>query len=186
MPSIILDPGHGGRYSGATHGSNKEEEITLDIANRVRFKLIDVGASPVYQTRYEDEDFGGVDGNDDINKRVDYVNRTFSGYGALISIHVNTALGSTGVYWYDGSKATEYERTESRALANDMNLELFGVGSVWTEDWAILRDTWESCPKVLAEIGQIDDEWSEDYYREAIAQRVTDGILRYFRRYYPI
>jgi len=42
-------------------------------------------------TRTSDKDFGGSNADDGINKRVEYINKTFPKVSGLVSIHVNTA-----------------------------------------------------------------------------------------------
>jgi len=79
--SIAIDPGHGGRDSGAI-GPNglKEKDLTLDIARRLRERLEKRGNSRIILTR--DRDF-----NVPLKHRVEIANENRA--DLFISIHVN-------------------------------------------------------------------------------------------------
>lgn len=54
--TVLIDPGHGGRDSGAIGvAGTMEKEVTLDIAKRIKQKLDDVYGMRVILTRYQDE-----------------------------------------------------------------------------------------------------------------------------------
>jgi len=81
VKTIMIDPGHGGSDSG-TIGKmgTREKDITLDIAKRLRQRLIKRGFPNVVLTREEDTTLP-------LNKRVELAN---SGKADLfISIHIN-------------------------------------------------------------------------------------------------
>jgi N-acetylmuramoyl-L-alanine amidase len=54
---ILIDPGHGGRFAGATVGSIKEKDVNLDVSILLRQQLEDFGHE-VLMTRITDKDFG--------------------------------------------------------------------------------------------------------------------------------
>ncbi|AYB39949.1 N-acetylmuramoyl-L-alanine amidase family protein [Brevibacillus laterosporus] len=168
--TIIIDPGHGGRFDGKTNRDRKEKDITLEMSKILRDKLERKGAT-VYLTRTRDTDFGGKDINDDINKRVKYINKKFSRMDVLVSIHVNTEYGRVGSFHHPDAKASK-TLAKNIAINNDMNY--------YEEDFAILRDT-KASAKTLVEIGQIDDSWL-DSSRELsyVASNIMRGIIDYF------
>lgn len=88
--SFIIDAGHGGKYDGTTSGSRKEKVVTLNMSKILEKKLKAKGAT-IYMTRTTDKDFGGSNADDDVNKRVAYINTTFPKVSGLVSIHINTA-----------------------------------------------------------------------------------------------
>lgn len=54
--TVLIDPGHGGRDSGAIGmAGTQEKEVTLDIARRLKQKLDGVYGMRVILTRYQDE-----------------------------------------------------------------------------------------------------------------------------------
>lgn len=178
---IVVDPGHGGIYDGATYGSVKEKDITLAVANKVRTKLETLDAY-VRQTRYGDTDFGGSTAAEDINKRVNYINSNYGyNYAALVSLHINSASGFKSPYYYNGTTGTtEQERINSRNLANDIAVEM-GHILYRTGDFAILRDTWGSIPKVLVEMEQIDSGLiTQSWWQDEVSTQIVNGLKSYF------
>lgn len=81
VKTIMIDPGHGGSDPGTIGKTGtREKDITLDIAKRLRQRLIKRGFSNVVLTREEDATLP-------LNKRVELAN---SGKADLfISIHLN-------------------------------------------------------------------------------------------------
>lgn len=79
--TIMIDPGHGGADSGSTGKmGTKEKEMTLDIAKRLRDRLVKYGRFNVILTRDKDETVP-------LNRRVDLAR---SGKADIfISIHLN-------------------------------------------------------------------------------------------------
>ncbi len=53
--TIYIDPGHGGRDSGAVYKNIYEKDINLEISKRLEKELTSYGAT-VYMTRYDDID----------------------------------------------------------------------------------------------------------------------------------
>lgn len=81
VKTIMIDPGHGGSDTGTTGKmGTKEKDITLDIAKRLRDRLVKRGKYSVLMTREEDVTIP-------LNKRVEMAR---SGKADLfISIHLN-------------------------------------------------------------------------------------------------
>lgn len=169
--SFIIDPGHGGKYDGVTSGSRKEKTVTLNFSNILKNKLEAEGAK-VYMTRTTDKDFGGTNADDDVNKRVNYINQNMPAVSALISIHVNTYKGRIGPFYQEGTVA-------SKAFAQAIAKE---YGTVAHEgNFAVLRDTTRASQKTLIEIGQIIEGWLDNTKDlSSTADFVVKGIKAHF------
>lgn len=169
--SILLDPGHGGKFPGATHGSRKEKDVVLAFAKILRDKLKTKGMT-VYMSRGTDKDFGGTDANDDINKRVKYINANYPTVNALLSIHVNSAIGKYGPFYQKGNNT-------SKAFAQAIATR---YGTAPHEgDFAIIRDTTRTSVESLLELGQIDQSWLDNTASlDSTADFVVKGIEDYF------
>ena len=85
---IALDPGHGGRDPGAMHHGQREAAINLAIAEVLRPRLEQLGAS-VILTRDDDSSVLGprVHENDELQARADVANR--AGADLFVSIHAD-------------------------------------------------------------------------------------------------
>lgn len=171
---FIVDAGHGGRYDGAVAKPlfgliRKEKDITLKVAQRLVSKLRTDGGA-VWPTRTIDKDFNGTTLEDDINKRVIYIN-TLPAVDYLVSIHVNTnlSIGNVGVYCQPGSVA-------SKGLAQVVAV---ATKTAWFEkDLAILRDTKKASHKILIEIGEItDDRLDDENYLNTFVDSIVKGLF---------
>ncbi len=92
---VVLDPGHGDRYSGATHYGTMEKEINLKVAQRVKAYLeARYQNVKVYMTRNNDRVFDTVDTIDDIEYRVQYAIEKKA--DILVSCHFNAGGGRGG------------------------------------------------------------------------------------------
>lgn len=91
---IYLDPGHGGRDSGATSKNILEKDINLIISKKIEKELIAKGAT-VYLTREKDIDLSTTSNN---KKRSDLTNRAKlinnSNTDMYVSIHLNYITSS--------------------------------------------------------------------------------------------
>ncbi len=87
--TIYIDPGHGGRDSGAIFKNIYEKDINLEISKKLEKELTSHGAI-VYMTRYDDTDLSIGDTN---KKRSDLANRAYKinkeKPDMYISIHQN-------------------------------------------------------------------------------------------------
>ncbi|WP_232699445.1 N-acetylmuramoyl-L-alanine amidase [Brevibacillus daliensis] len=129
---FLIDPGHGGDFPEKTYKNRMEKEITLKLSKILRDMLKDEGAARVFLTRSHDKDFDGKDADDDINKRVDYINK-FPGVDVLLSIHVNTETGRAGMFYPVNGKAS---KTLARSLQRKYATYIAHAG-VWEGDFAI-------------------------------------------------
>ncbi|MCB0349741.1 MAG: N-acetylmuramoyl-L-alanine amidase [Bdellovibrionales bacterium] len=81
---VVLDPGHGGRDTGATQGKIAESEITLKIANIVAKQLLNDSRFTVSLTRKDDSYISLEERATIANKKGDL----------FLSIHVNSSTDS--------------------------------------------------------------------------------------------
>ena len=86
---IYIDPGHGGRDSGAVYKNIYEKDINLEISEKIEKELVSYGAI-VYMTRDDDRDLSIGNQN---KKRSDLANRSYKinkiKPDIYISIHQN-------------------------------------------------------------------------------------------------
>ena len=96
---IALDPGHGGKEAGAQNGELREADIALDIAQRMKRKLVQNDFT-VMMTREDNTTVG-------LLERTQMANTAKA--DVFISIHVNSAESSTlhGIETYSVDIATD-------------------------------------------------------------------------------
>ncbi|NOZ54558.1 MAG: N-acetylmuramoyl-L-alanine amidase [Gammaproteobacteria bacterium] len=80
VKTIVIDPGHGGKDPGAVGASVYEKDIALDVAKRLRDRLLEYEGYRVLMTREVDETMA-------LNDRVNFANANSA--DLFISIHVN-------------------------------------------------------------------------------------------------
>lgn len=207
--TVVIDPGHGGKYPGAT-GPNgvTENKLALDVARRIRDRLRNTGLM-VYMTRDRDKDFSS-DRNQDLLERT----RRAAYYRAdlFVSIHFNASgdRAANGLETYvapaTGYPATaqlvlHQRRSGSRVITNrfdaasTMLAHFVQKGIVaFTESadrgvkrahFMVLQNA--PCPAILVECGflsnrQEGDRILSENFRNSIADGVTAGILTYVSR----
>lgn len=82
VKTIVIDPGHGGRDPGAIGAmGTMEKDITLDVAMKLKKRLIDLGRFHVLLTRVNDKTLSLAD-------RVKFAKRNNA--DLFISVHVNS------------------------------------------------------------------------------------------------
>jgi len=80
VKTIVIDPGHGGKDPGAVGDEIYEKDIALEVAKRLRDRLLEYENYRVLMTRETDVTMS-------LNNRVNYANE--NGADLFISIHVN-------------------------------------------------------------------------------------------------
>jgi len=109
---VVIDPGHGGRESGATAGSLKEKDVTLALARRLRARLRGRGGIRVVLTRDEDRTLPH-------DERTAIANQNRA--DLFISLHVNASPRSSAYgaeTYYLSAEATDDEARTAAALEN--------------------------------------------------------------------
>jgi N-acetylmuramoyl-L-alanine amidase len=177
---ICLDPGHGGKETGAIGPSAiREAEINLAIALKFRDLLVAEGAT-VYMTREGDVEVS-------LNDRVDFAKA--KNVDLLISIH-NNALPDgrdpnkehgTSSYWYH-PQSQELAASLKNAEAKELGFPDIGARY---QNLALCRPT--NMPAVLVEVGFVcnPDEYAKlisPASQQAAAQGMLKGLINYFAK----
>ncbi|MFA6209526.1 MAG: N-acetylmuramoyl-L-alanine amidase [Candidatus Obscuribacterales bacterium] len=178
--SVCVDPGHGGKETGAIGPSAiREAEMNLAIALKFRDLLVAEGAT-VFMTREDDVDVS-------LNDRVDFAKA--KNVDLLISIH-NNALPDgrdpnkehgTSSYWYH-PQSQELAASLKNAEANTLGFPDIGARY---QNLALCRPT--NMPAVLVEVGFVcnPDEYAKlisPASQQAAAQGMLKGLLNYFAK----
>lgn len=194
--TIFLDPGHGGRDSGAFYYNVAEKDLNMQIYRKLRTKLEELGYK-VLTSRDTDIDV------DFITERSRMVNKTNS--DIFISIHFN-ATGSayskaSGIQTYSYSDEPDYPSkinpywhnhpdriSESKRLAAAIHSSLLAetgakdAGQL-ERSFAVLRET--AKPAVLLELGYMDNftesqQIRDSHYQDKLVAGIVKGIQKYY------
>ncbi|HEM4253668.1 TPA: GBS Bsp-like repeat-containing protein [Streptococcus suis] len=194
--TVYIDPGHGGRDSGAFYGGVHEKNLALSVSNKLRENLLQYGIN-VLMTRTGDYD---VDFKTERSRMTNASNADL-----FISIHFNaTGAGvsnATGIetYWYQYNP--EYQPkinkemhnnptrlAESEILANKVQESLIKeTGAVnrgvRRETFAVLRET--AIPAILVELGFMDNPSElqvikQDSYHTRLAKALAQGVMNWY------
>jgi N-acetylmuramoyl-L-alanine amidase len=124
IDTIIIDAGHGGEDPGAIGGmGTREKDVTMDIAQRLRKRLINHKDYDIFMTRYRDKTVS-------LKERVEIANRSKS--DLFVSIHVNyvprTSMEIIETFYFgpsdsnDTLKLAERENSGSEFSLSDYNV----------------------------------------------------------------
>ena len=194
--TIFLDPGHGGRDSGAYYYNVAEKDLNMQVYRKLRKKLEELGYK-VLTSRDSDIDV------DFITERSRMVNKTNS--DIFISIHFN-ATGSaysraSGIQTYSYSDDPDYpskinpywhnhpdRMSESKRLAAAIHSSLLAEtgakdAGLLERSFAVLRET--AKPAVLLELGYIDNfaenqQIRDSHYQDKLVAGIVKGIQKYY------
>jgi N-acetylmuramoyl-L-alanine amidase len=196
--TVVLDPGHGGRDSGAV-GQRKvyEKKAVLSIANRVK-KHLEAKKIKVRMTRTDDSSLT-------LQQRSDYAARV--GADLFVSIHADgaadpsahgvetfamTAAGcdSSNFYGQPGNKSTgrgnQYDAANAilgfSIQSNLVKTSKRSDRGLRRARFAVLKNA--PCPAALVECGFLTNPEEEALmidanYREAVARGISNGIIGY-------
>ena len=194
--TIFLDPGHGGRDSGAFYYNVAEKDLNMQIYRKLRSKLEELGYK-VLTSRDSDIDV------DFVTERSRMVNKTNS--DIFISIHFN-ATGNTyskasGIQTYSYSDEPDYpskinkywhnhpdRMSESKRLATAIHSSLLAEtgakdAGLLESSYAVLRET--AKPAVLLELGYMDNFSENQQIRDSRYQdKLVAGIVKGIQKYY--
>ena len=194
--TIFLDPGHGGRDSGAYYYNVAEKDLNMQVYRKLRKKLEELGYK-VLTSRDSDIDV------DFITERSRMVNKTNS--DIFISIHFN-ATGSaysksSGIQTYSYSDEPDYpskinqywhnhpdRMSESKRLATSIHSSLLAEtgakdAGLLERSFAVLRET--AKPAVLLELGYMDNfaenqQIQDSHYQDKLVAGIVKGIQKYY------
>lgn len=203
---VFIDPGHGGRYSGATYSGVREADINLSISLELDRLLrdrghatamsrrtdVDMAARDIPTWRYENGAWtyspDGAPGlSDDLQTRCDLANRW--GADIFVSIHANgsTSSSTTGAetWWYDMSAT---DRVLSQRLASYVQQEYIaetGLNDRGLKDgvaFYVLR--WSNMPAIIVETGFMSNSGDlsklvDPRFQQRAARAIARGIDRF-------
>ena len=194
--TIFLDPGHGGRDSGAYYYNVAEKDLNMQVYRKLRKKLEELGYK-VLTSRDSDIDV------DFVTERSRMVNKTNS--DIFISIHFNATGNayskSSGIQTYSYSDDPDYpskinpywhnhpdRMSESKRLAAAIHSSLLAEtgakdAGLLERSFAVLRET--SKPAVLLELGYIDNfaenqQIRDSHYQDKLVAGIVKGIQKYY------
>ncbi|MFC3039475.1 N-acetylmuramoyl-L-alanine amidase [Virgibacillus xinjiangensis] len=171
---FVIDPGHGGKDTGAVRSGVDEKTINLSTARKLYEQLRDKGAS-VTLTRTEDT-FISVD------QRVQLSNSTAA--DAFISLHYNTfkdqSISGVDIFYNNGSQ----ELAESVQKSLVRHVQLTDRGSKQA-DYKVLRENRQLA--LLIELGFISNPEERelvqtDGYQEKAAKGIVAGLEDHFSK----
>lgn len=197
FPTVILDPGHGGRDEGTRWRGIAERDLTLDLANRVE-RLAHIAGFQTVMTR-----------RSNIYVPLEERARLANSYkdALFVSLHFNSdpTTVSSGIETYyaqekevpvaDWSWIGFFNRGEkvvddtSETLAGAVQTSLIirteaRNRGVHAKNFYVVHHT--RCPAVLVEGGFISNAFesqllSTEQYRETLAQGIAEGLMRYMQ-----
>ena len=194
--TIFLDPGHGGRDSGAYYYGIAEKDLNLQVSRKLRKRLEELGYT-VLTSRDSDVDV------DFVTERSRMVNKTNADF--FISIHFNATGNDTtlnlGIQTYSykeevgyPSKINQYWHnnpdriSESNRLAADLHSSLLTEtgardAGLLQATFAVLRET--AKPAVLLELGYMDNpEENQRIRSDQYQDKLVEGIIKGIQQYY--
>lgn len=174
---VIVDPGHGGKDSGAIGiGGLQEKDIILSISQEVAAILEQQGVKAVL-TRNSDYFV-------DLAPRVAMAEQVNA--NLFVSIHANSInlsrqdISGLETYYYSSGQALA--QTIHNNILQNVDIENRGVRRA---RFFVLRKS--SMPSVLVEVGFVTGredaaKLSDSTYRSKMAQAIASGILQYVQR----
>ena len=194
--TIFLDPGHGGRDSGAYYYNVAEKDLNMQVYRKLRKRLEELGYK-VLTSRDSDIDV------DFITERSRMVNKTNS--DIFISIHFNATSSAysraSGIQTYSYSDEPDYpskinpywhnhpdRMSESKRLAAAIHSSLLAEtgakdAGLLERSFAVLRET--AKPAVLLELGYMDNfaenqQIRDSHYQDKLVAGIVKGIQKYY------
>ena len=194
--TIFLDPGHGGRDSGAYYYGIAEKDLNLQVSRKLRKRLEELGYT-VLTSRDSDVDV------DFVTERSRMVNKTNADF--FISIHFNATGNDTtlnlGIQTYSYEEDADYpskinqywhnnpdRMSESNRLAADLHSSLLTEtgardAGLLQATFAVLRET--AKPAVLLELGYMDNpEENQRIRSDQYQDKLVEGIIKGIQKYY--
>ena len=173
---VFIDPGHGGYDNGAVQNGVLEDEINLQISQKVEAKLKAKGVQ-VKMSRYDDTYLSLTD-------RTKMANNW--GSDIFVSVHQNSATSSSAngieTYYYSS-------RQDSKELATEIQTDLIQSTSAVnrgakTANYAVIKTA--NMSSSLVECGFISNpteakNLSSSSYQDKVAEGIVNGIMDYLR-----
>ena len=183
---IYIDPGHGGRDSGAIYKNIYEKNINLTISKKIEKYLTAKGAT-VYLTRENDTDLSTSTKH---KKRSDLTNRAKlineSNADMYISIHLNYISSSKWkglqIFYNDKNKENINIATHTTDYLKE---KISNIREPKKENSYYMYKQIKT-PGILIELGFLsnpDDKYrlTKEEYQESLAKTISDAIERYYQ-----
>ena len=180
---IVLDPGHGGKDSGALGYYGQVKESDINFAETVELKnILESRGATVYMTRYTDEYFT-------LNQRREFAFKYKP--DVFVSVHSNSSpdksASGTSVYYYKPMSINLADNVYDSLVdtystniytSNTQKLSQIKKGCNY-KPFAVTRV--DDCPSVLIELGFVsnDEECAklcDSTVRQTLARAIADGI----------
>ncbi|MFJ7639455.1 SH3 domain-containing protein [Peribacillus sp. NPDC097225] len=171
---IVLDPGHGGSDPGASGKNNREKDLTLSTAKKLKAKLEEAGAK-VVMTRTGDT-------YPSLSKRVEISQANKP--DVFISIHYNagpsSANGIETFYLASNVNEKELAQTVQAEIIKETKLRDRGAK---TGNFQVIRDNKQAA--ILLELGFISNLEEEKLiatsaYQDTAVTGIFNGLKKYF------
>lgn len=182
---IVVDPGHGGRDSGAIGPTGKQEkDCTLGISLKLTEKLRGLGAE-VRMTRETDRTVGPPDGShrDELQARVEFANSWPSNLFVSVHCNSNESPSAHGTEVYIARGASRASQEMAREIHRDMvdQTGLRGRG-VSRADFYVIKNT--TMPAVLIETAFISNPTEEalladSNFQQRTADSIASGLVKF-------
>lgn len=177
-PLIVVDPGHGGTDEGCFADGVLEKTINLEIARRLRDRLVSMGYE-VVMTR-EDDAFVTKE------QRAEMANSREA--DAFVSIHQNTYEDAEpeGIEtWYDGTDGSRDNKRLARLIHEETVKATGARGRELRGDAEFVVTGWTGMPAGLIETGFLSSpeerkKLAQAEYQEKLAGGIAAGIDSFF------
>ena len=183
---IYLDPGHGGRDSGAISYTFMEKDMNLLLTKKLRSVLIGKGAV-VYMTRDGDYDLSRSSINkkrDDLYRRVKLINESHC--DLYVSMHLNASPSKkwSGIQIFY-SDVLDDNKVIADVITDTMRQKMRNVRDVRCENGYYMYSKLK-VPGVLVEAGFVSNP-NDNYkirqgdYQDTLVYYLAHGIENYFQ-----
>ncbi len=198
LPTVIVDPGHGGKDEGTKWRGLAEKDLTLDVGTRLE-RLLKIAGFPTVLTRRDDVFIP-------LSERVKVANQYTD--AVFVSIHFNSDPGgsSSGIQTHyakhkdaggdpDWAWIGFFGRQDppasdaSEVLAAAIETAATGRTEarnrgIYANDFYVIHHT--RCPAVLVEGGFVSNAFEaqmlrNEEYRERLAMGIAEGVMGYVK-----
>ena len=176
---ILLDPGHGGKESGAIGPTGyPEKDVNLTVSKLLRDALVKRGAT-VVMTREDDRDVSLGDRQKIIAREEPALSLSIH-YNALPDYGDAEKTKGVGIFWYH-PQAHDFAIFLHNYLVKKLNRPSYGV--FWN-NLALTRPA--EAPSLLLELGFMSNpsefEWvANPQSQKKLANTLADGIVNWFK-----
>ena len=184
---IYVDPGHGGRDSGAISTTFLEKDMNLLLSQKLQSALVEKGAI-VYLTREGDYDLANSTMNrkrNDLYNRVKLINS--SNCDLYVSIHLNASPSQkwNGIQIFYSNVNSE-NKTLAETITNTLKENMKNIRETKKENGYYMYSKIK-VPGILVEAGFIsnpNDNYKirQDEYQDILINNIATGIERYLNK----